>query len=89
MSILDILTVFSYIALCADVLFQIARIHKTKSARDVSLIGASIRFVAIVIILIKFLSLNDWPLIIGQLLVFTSFLIYIFLVLVYKYKKAE
>jgi hypothetical protein len=34
MTILDLLTLLSYIALNVDILFQIQRIYQTKSSRD-------------------------------------------------------
>lgn len=81
MNLLDIFTIISYIALNVDIVFQIHRVYKTKSSRDLSLIGLSIRYVAILIILIKFISLDDLPLIIGQGLIavtFTTYFIFAF-----------
>ena len=66
MALLDVLTLLSYIALNVDILFQIRRIYHTKSSRDLSLFGMSVRYAAILIILIKFITLSDVPLIIGQ-----------------------
>jgi hypothetical protein len=42
-TILDLLTLLSYIALNVDILFQIERIYETKSSRDLSIAGMSIR----------------------------------------------
>jgi hypothetical protein len=36
---LDIFTVLSYIGLNIDIIFQIRRVYKTKSSRDLSLFG--------------------------------------------------
>jgi hypothetical protein len=83
MTHLDLLTVLSYIALNVDILFQIERIHKTKSSRDLSLIGMSIRYAAIFIILIKFVSLTDLPLIIGQALILLTYTTYLALAVYY------
>ena len=47
MTILDLLTLLSYIALNVDILFQIERIYKTKSSRDLSILGMSVRYAAI------------------------------------------
>ena len=83
MTLLDLLTLLSYIALNVDILFQIRRIYQTKSSRDLSLVGMSIRYAAILIILIKFISINDLPLIIGQGLIVLTFTTYIALALYY------
>ena len=83
MNFLDWLTLISYIALNADILFQIRRIYHTKSSRDLSLLGMTIRYAAILIILIKFISLNDTPLIIGQGLIAITFTAYFALVIMY------
>jgi hypothetical protein len=82
MTLLDTLTLLSYIALNIDILFQIKRIYKTKSSRDLSLLGMSIRYAAILIILVKFISISDLPLIIGQALITLTFTTY-FVVAVY------
>ena len=83
MTILDLLTLLSYIALNVDILFQIKRIYETKSSRDLSIVGMSIRYVAILIILIKFMRISDVPLIIGQGLIVLTFTTYFALALYY------
>jgi uncharacterized protein with PQ loop repeat len=83
MTLLDLLTLLSYIALNVDILFQIRRIYKTKSSRDLSLFGMSIRYAAILIILIKFISISDLPLIIGQGLIALTFTTYLALAVYY------
>src|SRR5262249_15546309 len=83
MTILDLLTLLSYIALNVDIVFQIKRIYQTKSSRDLSLTGMIIRYAAIVIILIKFIGLSDVPLIIGQGLIVLTFGTYFALALYY------
>ena len=87
MQVLDVLTLISYVALNADILFQIARIYKTKSSRDISLLGLSIRYIAILIILIKFVSLSDLPLIVGQGLITLSVTLYLCLAVMYRVRK--
>ncbi len=77
MNTLDIFTIASYIALNVDIIFQIRRIYTTKSSHDLSLVGLTIRYVAILIILIKFISLSDIALIIGQGLILITFTTYI------------
>ena len=83
MALLDVLTLLSYIALNVDILFQIRRIYHTKSSRDLSLFGMSVRYAAILIILIKFITLSDVPLIIGQGLIVLTFTTYFALALYY------
>ena len=83
MNLLDILTVLSYIALNVDILLQVKRIHETKSSEDLSLTGLVVRYVAILIIMLKFLSLEDLPLILGQGLIVITFTIYLALAVSY------
>lgn len=83
MSFLDILTVLSYIALNIDIVLQIKRIHKTKSSEDLSLTGLVVRYLAILIIMYKFLTLKDLPLILGQALIVVTFTIYLILAILY------
>ena len=83
MSLLDRLTLLSYIALNVDIVFQIRRIYHTKSSRDLSLFGMSVRYAAILIILIKFISLSDVPLIFGQGLIVLTFTTYFGLAVYY------
>lgn len=83
MDLLDWLTLMSYFALNADILFQIGRIYHTKSSKDLSLLGMTIRYAAILTILIKFISLSDTPLIIGQGLIAITFTAYFVLAAIY------
>jgi len=89
MSLLDLLTLLSYIALNVDILFQIRRIYYTKSSRDLSLFGMSVRYAAILIILFKFISLSDKPLIVGQGLIVLTFTTYFALAIYYFYYFAK
>ncbi len=83
MNLLDWFTLFSYIALNVDVVLQILQIYKTKSSKDLSLLGMIIRYAAIIIILMKFISLHDTPLILGQGLIALTFTVYFVLAAVY------
>ena len=57
-------------------LFKVKHRYRTKSSHHLSLVGMSIRYAAILIILIKFITISDVPLIIGEgLIVFNSPLI--------------
>ena len=89
MTLLDLLTLLSYIALNVDILFQIKQIYRTKSSRDLSLAGMSIRYAAILIILIKFVTISDVPLIIGQGLIVLTFTTYLVLALYYRHARAR
>ncbi len=89
MSSLDIFTALSYVGLNIDIIFQIRRIYKTKSSRDISLFGLSIRYIAILIILIKFISISDIALIIGQGLILITFTTYFILAFVYYSRKTK
>jgi len=90
MSFLNWLTLFSYIALNVDVLLETRKIYRTKSSADLSLFGMAIRFFALVILLIKFDSLGDVSLIIGQGLVALTFAFYFVLALSYfRHKKSR
>src|SRR5262249_25989252 len=89
MTILDLLTLLSYIALNVDILFQIKRIYETKSSRDLSIVGMGIRYAAILIILIKFMRISDVPLIIGQGLIVLTFTTYLLLALYYRHAHAR
>ena len=84
---LDLLTLLSYVALNVDILFQIRRIYRTKSSHDLSLVGMRIRYAAILIILAKFISLSDLPLILGQGLIDLTFTTYLALALYYFAKR--
>jgi uncharacterized protein with PQ loop repeat len=83
MSSLDLLTYIATFALTIDVLLQIKHIYHTKSSRDISIIGLCIRFFAIIVLLFKFISLNDFPLVMGQLLIAVTFTAYFALAGVY------
>lgn len=83
MNILDLLTLLSYVALNIDIVLQIRRIYQTKSSHDLSLFGLTIRYVAILVILIKFVSLSDVSLVIGQGLITVTFTAYFALAVLY------
>ncbi len=85
MTFLDIVTLFSYAALTADIVFQIVRVRKTHSSRDVSLAGITIRYIAILVIFYKFFTLTEWTLMVGQGLLMIVFTLY--LVLAFYYHK--
>jgi len=83
MHILDWLTLISYIALNVDIVLQIKRIYRTKSSEDLSLAGMTIRYAAILVIVIKFAAIGDRTLIIGQSIAVVTFGTYFILALIY------
>lgn len=83
MELLDYAALFSYIALNIDIALQTKRIYRTKSSEDLSLAGMTIRYIAILIILVKFVSLEDTALIIGQGLIGLTFTTYFVLAVIY------
>lgn len=93
MTLLDFLTLLSFVGLNIDVLLQAHKIREVKSAEDISMSGLVVRFVAIFIILYKLLCIGDITLIIGQGLLAITFASYMILVFSYlpkaKKKKAR
>jgi hypothetical protein len=83
MSLLDWLTLLSYVALNVDVILEIKKIRKTRSSKDLSLVGMTIRYIAIVVLVIKFVSLRDTSLILGQGLIALTFTVYLILAITY------
>lgn len=81
MEVLSLATFISYIALNIDIFLQNLRVWRRKSSTDVSSIGLSIRLMAIIIILLKFISLSDWALIAGQSLILINCSLYLLLVI--------
>lgn len=89
MEILNFLTLLSYVALTTDTLFQIGTIRKNHSSGDLSLIGLSIRQLAILVIFYKFWTLGEWPLVVGQGLLAIAFTLYLTLAFYYCHCKTK
>jgi|GEM_PF-1352931 hypothetical protein len=87
MDLLNSITLLSYLALTADILFQIKHLRHTKSSRDISLSGVFIRYLAILIIFYKFFTLDEGVLLVGQGLLAIVFTLYLFLALCYHGEK--
>ncbi|KKW29332.1 MAG: hypothetical protein UY72_C0049G0009 [Candidatus Uhrbacteria bacterium GW2011_GWD2_52_7] len=68
-----------------DLIFQIQRLLKTRSSRDVSAQGVAIRLIAAVLFQLKYFSVHDAPLIAGGL-VYTS-LVAIYALLAFRFGK--
>lgn len=78
MNFLDFITLLSFVGLTVDVLLQAHRVRQVKSSEDISIVGLSVRFFAIFIILYKLIVIGDFALIVGQAMlaiVFTSYLV--------------
>lgn len=87
MSYLDLATAFSLVALNIDIVLQNIRVFRRKSSSDVSLSGLIVRYVAIFVILLKYLSLSDWVLLMGQAVIAANVTVYLVLVVRYRYTK--
>ena len=77
-------TLIAYIAFNIDNLIQIRHIWKRKSSKDISIRGALIRLAAGLIILIKFFTIKDVYLIIGQGIFIATLTTYSILLLTYR-----
>ncbi len=84
MDFIDLLTLISYAALNVDLIFQIRRLKKTHSSEDISITGLVVRYLAILVILYKFIRLGDVALTIGQLLILLTVSVYFYFVLRYR-----
>lgn len=69
-----------------DLIFQIRRLIQTRSSRDVSAKGVTIRLLAAVLFQIKYFAVDDMPLMAGGL-VYTT-LVAIYAVLAYRFRKS-
>ena len=87
MDLLSFITLLSYIALNVDIVLQLKRIYQTKSSSDLSMLGLGIRYAAIIIIMVKFATLKDTALIVGQGLIVVTFTAYFVLAIIYSLRK--
>lgn len=80
MNFLDFLTVLSFFGLTTDILLQAHKVRQMRSSEDISIVGLSIRFAAIFVILYKLLQVGDIALIAGQTMIaitFTSYFVFV------------
>jgi hypothetical protein len=84
MSLLDYLTVLAYVALDVEITIEALKIYHTKSSADLSIFGMVIRLMAIIIVLIKFASIGDIPIFIGQIVILVTFCFYLTLAVRYR-----
>ncbi len=87
MHILDIATIVALMALNIDIFLQNQKVYRRKSSKDISLPGLSVRYIAIFIILTKYVAINDKVLVFGQSLIALNVMVYI--VLVYRYRRSS
>ena len=79
MDTLDLLTAIALGALSIDVGLQIWRVMKMKSSEDVSISGVVIRFIAALVMLVKFSWIQDAVLVWGQVILVIVLTYYLFL----------
>lgn len=79
MDTLDLLTAIALCALSVDVGLQIWRVMKMKSSEDVSISGVIIRFIAALVMLVKFAWIQDAVLVWGQVILVIVLTYYLFL----------
>lgn len=82
--IVNYATLISYIAFSTDLIVQILRIYKRKSSLDVSYKGTAFRLVGSLVILMKFISLKDNYLILGQILLSITAATYLIVIILYR-----
>jgi len=83
MNLLDLITLLSFVGLTIDILLQAHKVRQMKSSEDISLLGLSVRFIAIFIILYKLIIVGDFALIVGQAMIAIVFTSYLVLVISY------
>lgn len=84
MNLLNWLTLASFTALNIDILLQVSKIRSTKSSRDISIAGLSVRLIAATIIAIKYLQVGDNSLLLGQIFILISLGTYFAYAVLYK-----
>lgn len=87
MHFVDLAALFSLLALNVDIALQNRRVFLRRSSRDISIIGLLVRYAAIFVLLIKYVTLDDAILIAGQAIIALNVTLYV--VLVHKYRNAS
>lgn len=87
MHFVDLAALFSLLALNVDIALQNRRVFLRRSSRDISIIGLLVRYAAIFVLLIKYVTLDDTILIAGQAIIALNVTLYV--VLVHKYRNAS
>lgn len=84
MWILDYAVLLAFSSFIIELLFQIRHTLNRKSSIDISITSVIIRFLAGIVLLIRYLVIKDTFLIIGQITFSSIFLILILLILFYR-----
>lgn len=79
-------SIIAYMAFSIDLLMQIFKIQKNKSSDDVTSWGVGIRLMGSCILLLKFITVNDSYLMVGQGLFSLTILAYLLTVVYFKKK---
>ena len=86
--ILDILvdygTLIAYVAFSTDLVVQIVRVYRRKSSQDISWRGTAMRLTGSSVILLKFISLREPYLVIGQILFTITVATYLAVIIRYR-----
>ncbi len=82
-------TLIAYIAFSTDLVMQIAQIYRRKSSADVSWFGTATRLAGSSVILLKFISLKDPYLIVGQIFFTATVATYLFFIIRYRFFAAR
>lgn len=80
-NILDYSLILAYVAIITDISMQIARIYKRKSAADISILGTTVRFLATLVFLTKYVTIQDPFLTVGQSVFSVLLLAYLVLII--------
>ncbi len=83
---IDYASFVALLMLAAAVISQMFKIKERRSAEDLSLLAISIRFTAMLIILVKMITLRDVYLVSGQSVLLVVYVLYIIQVLHWKLK---
>lgn len=86
--LLDWGSFIALLMLAVAVYVQMLRIIEKKSSGEISLVTVTIRTVAMAIILLKMIHLQDWYLICGQAVLMITYACFVGVVLKYRTKKA-
>lgn len=85
--IINYATLISYIAFSTNLLLQIFLVYRRKSSLDISWKGLTFSLIGSLVILLKFLTLNDIYLILGQIVFSITVATYLTMVIYYKRPK--
>ncbi len=65
-SIIDYSLIIAYMAIITDISLQISRIWKHRSAQEISILGTTVRLLATMVFLTKYVMIQDIYLTVGQ-----------------------